>query len=102
MSYNLPNRPRKFTYFTDPGHGWLKVPLKILKDLEIEKDITHYSYQKGDFVYLEEDCDMTSFINKFQEEFGENSIEVRQAHTNRTSKIRSYDSYDSYEPCEPI
>ena len=48
----------KFTFFSDPGHGWVKVPLALIKELGIARDITQYSYIKGDWVYLEEDCEI--------------------------------------------
>ena len=29
-----------FNYYCDPGHGWVKVPYKILLDLGIKKEIS--------------------------------------------------------------
>ena len=50
----------KFQKISDPGHGWLKVPVHLIKFLGIHEKITPYSYvnQSGRFAYLEEDCDM--------------------------------------------
>lgn len=42
----------KLDFIQDPGHGWLKVPRKLLHELNIEHKITHYSYQRADYVYL--------------------------------------------------
>jgi hypothetical protein len=51
-----------FTYFTDPGHGWLRVSRAHLEALHLEHAITPYSYARGKWVYLEEDCDAPAFI----------------------------------------
>ena len=50
-------------YHSDPGHGWLAVKLSEIKMLGIETDISEFSYIKGKTAYLEEDCDMSKFIN---------------------------------------
>lgn len=49
------------TFFEDPGHGWLRVPLELVRQLGIE--ITPYSYQDGRFAYLEEDVDYGVFLD---------------------------------------
>ena len=48
---------RTFLYHTDPGHGWIEVPMTELRRLGIERAITPFSYRHGDTAYLEEDCD---------------------------------------------
>ena len=50
-----------FTVYSDPGHAWVKVPRDLLKTLGIESDISPYSYMRGEFAYLEEDCDFYRF-----------------------------------------
>ncbi len=50
------------TFISDPGHGWLRVPLADIAALGIEGDITEYSFIDGRFAYLEEDCDYGRFI----------------------------------------
>ena len=52
-----------YTFYEDPGHGWLAVPIKELKQLGIWEKITVYSYMDEQFVYLEEDQDMDTFLN---------------------------------------
>ena len=79
----------KFTYYTDAGHGWLKVPKALLEKLGIAGKITVYSYQRGDYAYLEEDIDYATFANAY----GLNYLQVVNKHTNRNSKIRSYRHY---------
>ncbi len=74
-----------FHFFMDPGHGWLRVPRKMVEGL----DISPYSYQRGDWVYLEEDDDMEKFVVYF----GKENLRFIEHHTNRQSRIRSYQSY---------
>lgn len=50
-------------FISDPGHGWLRVPLADIAALGIEEDISPYSFIDGHFAYLEEDCDYTVFID---------------------------------------
>lgn len=54
----------KYTFYEDPGHGWLEVPKAHIKALGIAGDISSCSYESDDgkMVYLEEDCDMSIFL----------------------------------------
>ena len=83
---------KTYTYYQDPGHGWLKVDRKMLKELNIHTEITGYSYQFGEYVYLEEDCDAGLFFEAYMKKFGVKP-KHRSEHTNNQSKIRSYQSY---------
>lgn len=52
----------RFTFHSDPGHGWLEAPRSLIDELGIADKISHYSYQGDGFknpgmVYLEEDQD---------------------------------------------
>jgi hypothetical protein len=51
-----------FNFYEDPGHGWLEVPVILLKEMGIEDQISPGSYMSGEFAYLEEDCDLSVFI----------------------------------------
>jgi hypothetical protein len=81
----------KFSFYMDPGHGWLRVPISLLKELSIESRITVYSYRRGDFAYLE-DCDATTFV-KAMEERGR-KVEFDDHSSNRESVIRRYEPWD--------
>ena len=52
-----------YRYISDPGHGWLAVPVIEVSALNIE--ITAFSYvdRRNEFAYLEEDLDMSTFVN---------------------------------------
>lgn len=86
----------KFNFYTDPGHGWLKVPMKLLKELKIEKDISCHSYYRKGHVYLEEDCDLLKFVNAMKEQRNWTFLEqnIKSSHTDRSSKIRNYEMYE--------
>jgi hypothetical protein len=79
-------------YYQDAGHGWLAVKRKMLTELNLSNEITGYSYQKGQTVYLEEDYDAYIFVRACKNR----GIEVvpLNKYCNR-SAIRSYESYRS-------
>jgi hypothetical protein len=81
----------KLTYFTDPGHGWVRVKRDVLAKLAIADKISRYSYQRGDYAYLEEDCDLSVFVRAL-EAVGKKAEFVEKS-SNRSSKIRSYSCY---------
>lgn len=60
----------KHQFYTDGGHGWLKVPLTRLKKLGIAEKITGYSYMLTSNAYLEEDCDLSTYVKVLQEKAG--------------------------------
>ena len=80
----------KLRYIQDPGHGWLEVPRAMLDTLNIQDQITDYSYTHGSMAYLEEDLDMHTFV-KAAESVGLDIelVEVYQEHT----AIRDYSRY---------
>ena len=84
---------RKFDIYDDPGHGWLKVPVSLLGRLGIAGKITSYSYLRGKFAYLEEDCDARTFLEAYRAKF---DIDPKFSFhpSNKRSKIRSYKSFD--------
>ena len=96
MSINNLKRGRvsRFTFYSDSGHGWLKVPRHYLTALGIADQITSCSYQLGNNVYLEEDCDAGLFFDAFIADQGKKP-EYSSKWTNNQSKIRKYQSYNS-------
>ena len=81
-----------YDFYSDPNHGWLAVKLDELEILGIKDKISHYSYIKGDTVYLEEDCDMATFMNAMEAQ----GITVKLAYINEREqdsfirKLRKY------------
>ena len=82
----------KFRFISDPGHGWCEVELDFVRELGIWDKISSYSYVKGDFAYLEEDCDYAAFHNAMKLR-GE-SIELVEIHQDNTP-IRNYRRFPS-------
>lgn len=80
-----------FHFVSDPGHGWLKVPVAELERLGIADQITRHSYIKDQMAYLEEDIDMATFINA-RNAAGE-PVEIKNFIRNRQSRIRNYAQY---------
>ena len=82
-----------FKKFNDPGHGWLKVPRALLEKLGIANKISRFSFERGDHVYLEEDGDMSTFLDAMDDEGYD--VNIRSSHTNNPSRIRGYNWYKS-------
>lgn len=86
---------KSITIYTDPSHGWAKVPLSELHKLDIADKISTYSYMhilKNDlFAYLEEDCDLSTYLKALDAK----GIKYKfiEKHTDKSSKIRSYSRY---------
>jgi hypothetical protein len=72
--------PKPYNFIEDPGHGWLKVPMAKLRELAVLPKISEYSYRSrdGEFAYLEEDCDMTRFVDALLDFPAELPIEERR------------------------
>lgn len=81
-----------YSMFNDPGHGWLAVSFAELQALGIAEKITHYSYRRADIVYLEEDCDLTTFI-RAKAARGERVIYSETFQQN--TPIRNYSAYEA-------
>lgn len=82
---------KKYDFYADQSHGWLKVKREELAKLGILKDISGYSYQKNGYVYLEEDCDASLFIKTMEK--WNTKVVCRGHYSNRESKIRNYQNF---------
>ena len=82
----------KFTFYSDAGHGWLKVKRSVLNEYNVASEISTYSYQKGDYVYLEEDCDAGKLLNAVKAAGVE--VEISEVNSER-SQIRNYYSFQA-------
>ena len=87
-----------FEVYSDPGHAWIKVSKKHLTKFfghAWRKSFTCFSYERGEFTYLEEDCDAASFINKLNES-GIKLVLRERGQAKWYSRIRNY------SPLQPI
>ncbi|MDD5649455.1 MAG: hypothetical protein PHF86_03410 [Candidatus Nanoarchaeia archaeon] len=80
-----------YVFYSDSGHGWLKVLKREVETSGIIKQISSFSHKKNQFLYLEEDCDASIFI-KAQEAKGI-KVKLKSFSTNRSSKIRNYERF---------
>ena len=83
-------KSKTYNFYADCGHGWLRVKRAEVDALGIK--ISPYSYQRNNYVYLEEDCDMSEFCRVMSEHGID--VKIKEHFTqNRESKIRNYDRY---------
>lgn len=87
-------KSKTYIFHTDPGHGWLAVKRKECVELGILDKISSWSYQKGQTVYLEEDCDAALFFNAYRTKFGKDPA-YRDSYLERTP-IRYYDAFRNF------
>lgn len=88
-----PKPTKTFDFIVDPGHGWLKVPKTLLIQLGISEEISNYSYQRGDFAYLEEDRDFGAFITAA--DVAGFAVVRRNRYADRRSRVRGYQVYNN-------
>lgn len=74
-------------FYSDRGHGWAKVPLAAVKGLAISS----YSYKKGEFAYLEEDCDLNVYLDALRAQGI--AFTFNEQHSNADSPIRGYQRF---------
>lgn len=82
-----------FNFHSDSGHGWLAVKFNMLVELKIESKISGFSYIRNGTVYLEEDCDMLSFIKAYEDKYKEKPEVIDLNHKYDRSPIRSFNHY---------
>ncbi len=81
----------KFNVYSDPQHGWCKVKRSLLVQLCIDNDISSFSYERGEYVYIEEDGDMAIFITAMNNK--NIKFSFNELSGNRSSRIRNYNRY---------
>ena len=83
---------RTFHFYSDPAHGWLRVNKRVLRNYWgnlWRQSFTPYSYELGDWVYLEEDQDAHVFLTGLKDAGVEYRIN-RRPQANTYSRIRNY------------
>ena len=79
-------------FYSDPAHGWLEVDRDHIKDLGLCYRVSSASYVSDYKIYLEEDCDMTLFLDA-AEQF-EWIVIFHESHSNTLSTIRNLPRYE--------
>ena len=81
-----------FTFYSDPGHGWLRVDIQSAESVGLEpKDFSRFSYRNSHWLYLEEDCDAGLFIKAYTAKHG-TPPHIQEKNTRIRSLIRNYPS----------
>ena len=83
--------PESFDFYSDPGHGWLEVPMAAIKYLDIADRISECSYVNFSNVYLEEDEDMSTFFTAYRGHYGKEPVIVQKFDDEQ--RIRGYRHY---------
>lgn len=81
-----------YDFISDPGHGWLKVPMMDLIGSGITNQISCFSYYTQSHAYLEEDCDASTFINAVEQHGKQvelNMVDIQDfdAYRNRLGRV---------------
>lgn len=87
---------QQFKSYHDPGHGWVAVKRDLLVKLGIANDITPFSFERGNTVYLEEDCDVATFHEAYKKKMGYPPEYLTGKYSER-SPVRSYKNYKAQE-----
>lgn len=85
-------KTKKIKFFSDAGHGWLKVKRSELKKMNLLSLISPCSYQRKDHVYLEEDQDASFYIDKLKKDNPDIVLVWDTKYSNR-SRVRSYSGF---------
>ncbi|QDV40904.1 hypothetical protein Enr13x_07400 [Stieleria neptunia] len=85
---------RRYRFFSDPSHAWLRVPMADIVALRLEDSITQFSYTRDSIVYLEEDNDATLFRIAYQNATGELPTITEAPPANNASRIRGYAAWN--------
>jgi len=78
---------KQLIFFTDPGHGWLRVPYLETAGLGISR----FSFTGQQWAYLEEDCDVAKYLDHLEEQDIEYNI--NNQNSDKSSFIRRLDRY---------
>jgi hypothetical protein len=81
------------TYHQDPGHGWVEIERDLAQRLlgDDFQRISPYSYQLGQRIFLEEDCDAGLLVDACKR--AGITLDLRDAHCNSESFIRNLPSF---------
>ena len=103
-----------FKFYSDPAHGWLEMPVSIVRELNMGMcQISEFYYynKKTKLVYIEQDCDLLNVKREYEKKYNQKLLEPdRVVHidldeNNFIRKLPSYVTYSveciSAKPIEP-
>jgi hypothetical protein len=82
---------REFTFYNDPGHGWIMVTDDDLKAVDLKPSMfsaggQYVQRQSGQRIFLEEDCDAPQFLRAWEAKFGKPTL--KDVYLNHRSEMR--------------
>ena len=93
--------PSHFKFHYDLEQGWLEVPYSAVNMLNLKRQISTSSHQRGTLVYLEEGLDAPIFIRAYLKKIGKpgdhhffNDM-CSHVYGGEISTIRSFPKYDN-------
>lgn len=82
-----------FTFHSDPSHGWVEVSLADVKGIGLDLcDFSSYSFKRGEQLFLEEDMDAATFIQRWESRKG--GLVFREKYLAYSHWIRGLDRID--------
>jgi hypothetical protein len=82
---------KTFTYLQDPAHGWLLVSKSDLAAVGLApEDFSSFSYARDDTFALEEDCDMSIFLNRMKDR--RLAYQLAEQHIKHTAYVRTWET----------
>lgn len=94
----MSNKNLDLLFISDPGHGWLRVPNSLIRELRLGDKISAFSYEDERYSYLEEDCDAPKF-EQVAIEHGYTIANVTFKRSNSESSIRRKKRFFVLPPC---
>jgi hypothetical protein len=85
--------PDTFKFIADGGHAWLRVPHKVIEELDMgSESFSQYSYIDEYFMYLEEDVDAGLFVSAYLARYGHEPTytHIFEERTNIRYKMRNW------------
>lgn len=91
---------KTYTFFADPGHAWMRVPLADVRASGAA--ISQFSYMNEKYAYLEEDCDVQRYLEAIgavkvgedgRKTIDDAQIKIKEKHCNSSSHIRTMAVY---------
>lgn len=83
----------KLLHIKDMDYEWVKVPIKVLRELDILKDISKDSYINPDrkHIWLDQDNDISLFFDAIHGS-NEYDIDIKHYEVEELSLIRTFDN----------
>ena len=85
--------PKELTFVADAGHGYLKVPLKVLEVYGLVGKISGFSFKSKNFGFLEEDCDAPLFLKTIKEAGNEHHYKIVEKTVDGYAACRNYERF---------